>query len=178
MFSLMDLFLPRSSWRPSPFLLQDAHPSSVYRSLHLQAPAAASVVPGTTPHPTPAQPKIKHHPHTGPPPQLSPVTWGLPTCCTVTPLILALEWTDSEKALSKTELSSDRHSDVELILCCESKDCGCEAAEESLWIKAVCSLASPRRKKQHYTHKHIYITWRCAMACIIVILSSRWIVII
>lgn len=57
MFSLMDSFLPRSSRRPSPFLLQDAHPPSVHRSLHLQTPAAASLVPGTTQHLTPAQPK-------------------------------------------------------------------------------------------------------------------------
>lgn len=42
-FSLMDPLLPRSSRRPSPFLLQDAHPSPVRRSLRLQTPAAASV---------------------------------------------------------------------------------------------------------------------------------------
>lgn len=41
---LVDLFPPRSSRRPSPFLLQDAHSSSVHRSVHLQTPAAASVV--------------------------------------------------------------------------------------------------------------------------------------
>lgn len=42
---LTDSFLPRSSRRPSSFLLQDAYSSSVLRSLHLQAPAAAPLVP-------------------------------------------------------------------------------------------------------------------------------------
>ena len=67
--SLVDPFLPRSSRRPSPFLLQDAHPSSVHGSLHLQTPAAASIVPPAPDplHPTPppqhSQKKKKENTH-------------------------------------------------------------------------------------------------------------------
>lgn len=70
-FSLMDSFLPRSSRRPSPLLLQDAHSSSVYRSLHLQTAASASLAggpgvapPRPAPDPCSAQPKKKENTHT------------------------------------------------------------------------------------------------------------------
>lgn len=151
MSSLMDPFLPRSSWRPSPFLLQDAHPTSVYRSMHLQTPTAASLVPGTTLHLNPntakKKEKIKHRhtqTHTGMPRELScihlpPVTQGLLTCCVDTLLIFStcvntlrpwrrfLAATSSQKNKNKTMNSWVKkvriYLNMEFILCCESKNC-------------------------------------------------------
>lgn len=193
MFSLMDPFLPRSSWRPSPFLLQDAHPPSVYRSLHLQTPAAASLVPSTTLNTWPQLSQKKTHKHRS---ASRALMCSPPTC---NPRIINLlyryttdfsTWVKTPRLgegfgsdLSpplKTEHLSKRHQDLLkrgvhfmlwikglLIWSCKAQ------TKESLWIKAVCSLAILKRKKQHYIHIHIYITWRCAIACIIVILSSN-----
>lgn len=106
---LVDLFPPRSSRRPSPFLLQDAHSSSVHRSVHLQTPAAASVVSRhhlAPVHLIPAQPqkKKKERRKKGSPPEF-----------TLHPRItdaffthlrnLALEWTPPEN-IDRSDVSS------------------------------------------------------------------------
>lgn len=83
-FSLMDPLLPRSSRRPSPFLLQDAQPPPVQRRLRLQTAAAASVAARRdaapdAPRPLPARPKVyacaRTHLHTHTPARSCTSAW-------------------------------------------------------------------------------------------------------
>lgn len=175
----MDSFLPRSSWRPSPFLLQDAHPPPVYRSLHLQTPAAASLVTDTTPHLTPAQPKRKKKKTYSHRSASRALMCSPPTCNPrITNLLYRYTpefstWDHIEtrrrfwqRALTpKPELLSKRDQDllkhgVHFMLWIKGLSIwSCKAqTKESLWIKVVCSLATLKRKKTRYRPTYTYIS--------------------
>lgn len=158
MFSLMDLFLPRSSRRPSSFLLQDAHPTSVCRRLHLQIPTATSIVPSLTLHLTAAQPNT----HTHILQELQELSWvHLPPIinelfCIYTQ---ALDWRQgfgsnrsNHTHAHARNLGFLKNQDLLFIFWCNSKDWWWSWTKKSLPIKVVCFLAT--LKKTHYMHKY------------------------